>query len=42
MFNTKGIFWDDDLEVNIIGVRLTFRDGTTATFRDGFKIEMEV
>jgi hypothetical protein len=28
--------------VNIIGMRLTFKDGTTATFRDGFKIEMEV
>lgn len=39
---TQGIFWDDDLEVNIIGMRLTFKDGTTATFRDGFKIEMEV
>lgn len=39
---TQGIFWDDDLETHIIGMRLTFKDGTTATFRDGFKIEMEV
>ena len=38
---TQGIL-RDDLEMDIIGMRLTFKDGTTATFRDGFKIEIEV
>lgn len=39
---TKGIFWDDDIEENIIGTRLTFSDNSTATFRDGFKITIFV
>ena len=39
---TQGMFWDDDSETNICGMRLTFADGSTATFRDGFEIKMYV
>lgn len=36
----QGIFWDDDLETNIIGYRLYLPNDETATFRGGFDILM--
>lgn len=36
----QGMFWDDDLGTNIIGHRLYLPEHETATFRNGFLIEM--
>lgn len=36
----QGEFWDDDAERFCIGHRLYLSDGETATFRNGFLIEM--
>lgn len=35
-----GAFWDDDTEMYCIGYRLYLDDDTTATFRNGFLIEV--
>lgn len=39
---TKGMWFDDDLDCFIQGTRSTFADDTTATFRNGFTITIDV
>lgn len=36
----KGMFWDDDLECLIAAHKLFLANDETATFRNGFRIEM--
>ena len=36
----QGMFWDDDLDTNIIWHRLYLPENETATFRSGFEIVM--